>query len=131
MAVALLAALGFGIYMAIVWVPLYADDYSMREAIQSVANSAWRNVADDELKKQLMEKAKRIRVYDRIVDGKQQDLPAIVLLADNIFITRDQEKKEILIQVTYERDFVYPIVGRPRSKTFTPSATASLTPVQW
>ncbi len=127
----LLAGVLGGGYMGFIYVPLWVDNLSLKRIMREEAAMAWRYADDEALRKTIFEKSKQIGGHNEVVQGQQRWVPSVVLLLDDIYINRDNDRKMVTIQVEYDREVVYPWIGRKVTVHFAPVVTDSLEQVTW
>ncbi|HCF62365.1 MAG TPA: hypothetical protein DFS52_30785 [Myxococcales bacterium] len=126
-----LAGLAALVYFGIMYVPPYVEQYEVKQVLREAANQAYRERSDDKLRSFIQTKCKQIGSHYEIRDGEERNLPGIVLLDDNIFVTRDETAQSIILQVEYEKHIYFPFTKKQRLLRFSPSVKGDLTPVQW
>ena len=119
------------VYAGIALVPLVVDNWELKRIMKTAANEAWRQTNDEALRMQVLNQSKNVGGHEEIVEGHKQWLPSVNLLAENIFVTRDQDRKEIVIQVVYDREVVLPWLNKKRTIHFSPVVTESTETVEW
>ena len=128
-----LSLLGSAVYFGVMYLPVYAEVYQMREIIQEVGNKYWRvEMYDvDKMKKELLDRAKEIGATIELVEGREKKLSGIIVLADDIFVTRDDAIHKMIIQVNYDRYIKYPFLDRNTKLKFSPSMKFDTDPTIW
>ena len=126
-------AVGVG-YLGWVWVPLYLDNYAVRQAVKATMNEAIKNRDDAALIQGLCQKIRSIRTVQAVDEaGRTVSLPAVSVDERNVSWSRDADAKPPMLRVTveYEREVVYPFLERTDTKTFVVEDSNDLTPVKW
>lgn len=127
----LLTGLVAGGYLAIVYVPLYVDNYQLKRVMQEAANLAWKQPDDDALRKLILSKSANVGARWVVEEGRDKKIPGFGLLADNIFVTRDEATKTVIVQINYEREIILPIFARKQTLSFNPYVQVSTAEVKW
>jgi hypothetical protein len=128
-----------GGYFAYALVPVYADNYTLKQDLSGIANQAWRKMGKEELQKQVIEKASAIGSHVEIPRG---GLPVTVkglpVGEDEVVVVcTDQAGDcsgdgEVTVAVNYARIVPLPYLkDRFVTLHFSPSAKETLKPVEW
>jgi hypothetical protein len=126
-------AVGVG-YLGWVWVPLYLDNYAVRQALRASMNEAIKNNDDALLVRELCKKIRGVRTVEGIDDfGRRVPMPAVAVDERNVSWSRDLDGRPPMVHVTiqYDREVVYPFLDRVDTKTFVIEDSNDLTPVKW
>jgi hypothetical protein len=126
-----LALVGGVIYFGLMYLPLYVEQYEVKQLLQEIANTAWKEPDDEKLRLAVLEKAKNVGSHYEIRNGQELNIPGIVLLAEDVFVNRDTQAQTIVIQARYTKHVNYPFLKRQKAMTFSPSAKAELGTVKW
>src|SRR5690349_18528302 len=94
----LLAVLVGGGYLAWVWVPLYFDNYAVRQVVADYMNQAIKNRNDAEQRERMLRKIATIARVDGVdASGKPTKVPAIVLDDRSVVWERDDQARTLRI----------------------------------
>lgn len=112
--VLLLALLAGGIYLTIVWAPIYVVHYEVRQTVRDYMNQAIKNRDDAMLVEGLCAKIRTLD-YDTVVgaDGRPQKVPAIDLQPQDVTWERDTTSSPPMVHVRFEytREVRYPYLS--------------------
>jgi hypothetical protein len=127
------AAIGAVIYFAVMYAPVYGEVYEVRSVLQKIANKHFRgsDYDPDKMKLEILQDVKEIGGTTEITEGKPQTLGGIVLLADDVFITRDDSTHTMILQVNYTRYIKYPFIQKNTVLKFSPTVKIDTSPVNW
>jgi len=125
------ALFGAIIYFGVMYVPIYAEYYEVRSMLQVVANKHWRTSEYDheKVKDEILREAKEIGETVEFQEGKPTKLAGLMLLADDVFVNRDDEW--LVLQVKYTRYIKYPFINKNTHLSFTPMVRVSSKVVDW
>ncbi len=121
-------------YLGWVWVPLYLDNYAVRQALTSSMNEAIKNRDDALLVEDLCRKIREIRTVEGVDEaGRKVKMPAVSVEPRNISWTREADANPPMVRVTieYDREVVYPFLNRVETKTFVVEGQNDISPVKW
>src|SRR5690349_14619285 len=115
----LLAVLVGGGYLAWVWVPLYYDNYAVRQVVADYMNQAVKSRDDADLRARLVQSLEQVAVIDGVdAAGRPAKLPAISVDERDIAWDRDDATRTLHVSFGYARQVVYPYLGRTDVKVF-------------
>jgi hypothetical protein len=126
----LIAGIAAGAYFGLMYGPAYFEQIEVKQMLREQANTASR-VPDEALKANILNKAKQIGSHTEIQNGQEMNIPGIVLLDDDVYITRDDTTQMIIIQVSYAKRLDYPFTKKQKEIRFSPSVKESFAPVRW
>jgi hypothetical protein len=126
-----LAALGAGVYFALMYAPPYVESYEVKQMLRDVAATAVHEPSDEKLKRQILERARNIGSHYEIRDGQELRLPGVVLLDDDVVVNRDTSAKTIIIQVRYTKHVNYPFTQAQTEMTFSPAVKGDIAEIKW
>jgi hypothetical protein len=90
----LLVVLAFGIYAALMFVPVYVDNFYVSHAVAIGCNIASKGFSDNKV---------RSEIRDRLRSGGEDAVPSLNLTDDQIVIERDEAGHTVSVQVDYAR----------------------------
>lgn len=117
----LLLAVAGVCYVGWVWVPLHVDHYEVKQVTRDFMNQAVKNRDDALLVEGLSARLATVRVLKGTdEDGAEWEAPAVDVPPNAITWERDTEAKPPTLHVAfeYERDVVYPWLGRTTTTRF-------------
>jgi hypothetical protein len=137
-----LLVLGIAIagYFAVTLVPAFSDNYTARQAIESVVNQGWRRMGKEEIHKQVLEKLSQIGTHlEQPADGAVHEVSGLPVDDDSVVVTCTDERGDcmnqegdISVTVTYNRVIPLPyLTGKTITLHFAPTCKESLKPVNW
>lgn len=99
----MLAAAIAAIYCAVIFLPVWADNFDVKEAVAAAYNTSNRN--DDEKLRELIKKRTAETATHTETDefGYTVEKPGLGLTDEDILIERDTVQNRIKVQVNYER----------------------------
>jgi hypothetical protein len=130
----LLVAAVAAVYLGWVWVPLYLDNYAVKQTLRVVMNEAIKDHDDAALVQRLCQKIRSIRTVESVDEaGRKVQTPVVAIDEHQVSWTRDPDGNPPMLRVTieYERQVVYPFVDRTDTTTFVVEGSNDLTPVKW
>ncbi len=125
-----LAGIVAAIYFGAMYVPVYYEQYEVKAVLREAGNMAYTEQNDETIRAFISGKLKTIGSHYEIKDGQEYNLPGIVVLDDDIFVTRDPGKS-IVLQVQYQKVINYPFTKKQKTLYFSPSVKADITAVKW
>ncbi len=130
----LIAAVTAGGYLGWVWLPLYFENYTVKQVVRDYMNQAIKDRDDATLRRNMVLK---IRSLDHVemVDyrGERVSVPAIPLEEPQVEWERNDNPPPGTLRVAfaYERRVVYPILDRTDVKVFEVDLTGDLARADW
>ncbi len=127
------AAVG-GAYLGWVWLPLWFDHYAVRQTIRAYSNEAIKNPDDAYLVHQMVEKIRALRTETGVdATGQRIAVPAVVVDERAVTWQRNPTASPPTLRVAfeYERQVVYPFIGKTVVKTFTVDETNDISRADW
>ena len=130
----LVAAVTTGGYLGWVWLPLYFENYTVKQVVRDYMNQAIKDRDDATLRRNMVLK---IRSLDHVetVDyrGERVSVPAISLEEPQVEWERNETTAPATLRVAfaYERRVVYPILDRTDVKVFEVDLTGDLARADW
>ena len=119
-------------YLGWVWVPLYLDNYAVKQAVKATMNQAIKNPDDAALVRGLCQKIRGIRMVDGVDNlGRTVPVPAVAVDEQQVSWTRDTDARMVKVTIEYEREVVYPFIDRTTTKTFVIEDSSDISPVKW
>jgi hypothetical protein len=112
-------------------VPAYAENYEVKGVLREAVNEAVRKTDDDVIRTFIINKCKQVGSHYEIRDGQEMTLPGVVLLDEDVFVNRDTEAKQILLQVEYDQHLYFPFTKKEHVIHFSPSVKGDISPVTW
>ena len=111
----MVAAVVSVVYLAWVFVPIYVDDYTIITAMHTAANSAYARRTENEVDRMLMNGFARANLQNEsfAADGSVIKRP-VDYSSDNWTITLLDEPPQVTIDLTYDREIVFPILKKER-----------------
>lgn len=126
-----LALVAVAVYFGIMYVPPYFEAYEVKQVLREAANMGWREPDDEKIRDFILNKCKQIGSHYEIREGQEITVPGVVLLNDDVFVTRNEQAKSIVLQVRYSKHINYPFTARQKTLNFSPSVKGDTTPVKW
>jgi hypothetical protein len=130
----LLAAVATGIYLLVVWVPVWVIHYEVRQVVRDHANQAVKNADDADLKERMLAK---LRSLDAVTvvgpDGRDRSVPTVDPRPQEVVWERDDRGASRTLHVAFEypRDVHYPIVDRWQDVTMRVDLTMDISRPDW
>ena len=130
----LLAVVGGGSYLGWVWVPVYFDDYAVKQVVRDYMNQAIKNPDDDALRRNMVQKIRLLRDRDAVDEyGRPVRVPCVPLEERDVTWERDNRSQPPMLRVSFEyaREVAYPWLDRTATKTFAVDLSNDLTVPEW
>lgn len=130
----LLVAVVAGAYLAWVWVPVYFENYAVKQTVRDYMNQAIKNHDDARLVANMVAKIRSLSDVEGVDEwGRPALVPAVPLLEGDVSWVRDTTVDPPVLRVSfdYARDVTYPVLERRAVKVFTVSLENTLTVPNW
>lgn len=130
----LLVAVVAGAYLAWVWVPVYFENYAVKQVVRDYMNQAIKNRDDATLVRNMVQKIRALSQREGIDEwGRPALVPAVPLLEGDVSWVRDSTLSPPVLRVSFEyaREVTYPILERPATKVFAVSLENVLVVPDW
>ncbi len=130
----ILALVVGGSYLAVVWWPVYVENYMVKQTVRDYMNQAVKNHNDDELRRNMVLK---IRSLDQRIAmdalGRPVKVPTVQLEEGDVVWERDTRSQPPMLRVSFEyaREVAYPILDRTTTKVFVVDLSNELTLADW
>ncbi len=130
----ILALVAGGAYLAVVWGPVYVENYEVKQTVRDYMNQAVKNRNDDELRRNMVLK---IRSLDQRVTvdayGRKESVPTVLLDERDVTWERDTRSQPPMLRVSFEyaREVAYPILDRTTTKVFVVDLSNELIVPDW
>jgi hypothetical protein len=130
----LLAAVAAGIYLLVVWVPVWVIHYEVRQVVRDHGNQAVKNPDDAELKERMLAK---LRSLDSVTvvgeDGRAQRVPTVDVRPQELVWEREDRGAFPTLHVAFEypREVHYPFVDRWQEVTMRVDLTMDISRPDW
>ena len=119
-------------YLGWVWVPLWFDQYTVKQVVTDYGNQAVKNHDDDRLVHDMVAKIQSLSQVDGVdAAGQPVKVPAIPLDERAVTWERDEATRSLHVAFEYERRVVYPLLGRTDVAVFTFDRTFDLNLANW
>ena len=123
-----------GSYLAWVWVPIYFDDYAVKQVVRDYMNQAVRNGDDDALRRNMVQKIRLLRDQEALDEyGRTVRVPCVPLDERDVTWERDSRSQPPMLRVSfeYEREVEYPWLDRTATKVFAVDLTNEMVVPNW
>lgn len=123
-----------GAYLAWVWVPIYFENYAVKQVVRDYMNQAIKNTNDATLVRNMVHKIRSLSQEPGVDEwGRPALVPAVPLLEQDVSWARDATSAPPMLRVSfaYERAVTYPILERRATKVFQVDLTNELTVPDW
>jgi hypothetical protein len=130
----LVVAVGVGGYLVWVWLPVYSENYAVKQVVHDHMNQAVKNRDDDALRRNMVAKLRSLAEVDGLdAYGRPVRLPAVAVEEQDVVWDRDAESQPPMLRVSFEytREVVLPILDRTASKVFVVEEENDLTRPDW
>lgn len=132
MSVLLLLAVAGGGYLGWVWLPLWFDNYTVKQVVADYGNQAVKNHDDAQLLHDMVAKVRSLASVDGVdAAGRRVKLPAISLEEQAVSWKRDESTRSLHVAFEYERNVVYPLIDRTDVAVFAIDKTYDLNLADW
>lgn len=112
----LFAAIAGAVYMAVMVVPFYVDNFDVKEAVAVAHNLAGRNNPDAILRSTIRQRTSQMgNHWERDQFDRAYLAPGLGLTDDQIFIERSEVTQNVRIEVRYDRV----VRLKPTDRTYT------------
>ncbi|HYO57375.1 hypothetical protein [Archangium sp.] len=92
------------IYVGVIFVPFYVDNFAVKEAVTAAYNMAAQTTDDDSLRNTILERTSRMgNHWERDEHDRDILVPGLGLTAEQITIERSDVTPNVRIQVDYSR----------------------------
>lgn len=130
----MLAGVAAGAYVAWVWVPVYAENYAVKQVVHDYMNQAVKNRDDEALRRQMVAKLRslaKVEVPD--ANGERVSVPAVELEEGDVLWERDASSQPPMLRVSFEytREVPLPLLDRTAMKVFLVEEQNDLTIPDW
>ncbi len=123
-----------GAYLAWVWVPVYYENYAVRQVVRDYMNQAIKNPNDARLRTAMVLKIRSLAEVEGLDRwGQVARLPAVPLEERDVTWDRDTRTQPPMLHVAFDyvREVNLPLLDRVVSKQFTVDLTSDLTVPNW
>lgn len=130
----LLVGLGAGGYLAWVWVPVYAENYAVKQVVRDYQNQAIKNYDDDGLRHNMVLKIRSIAQREVLDEyGRPQRVPAVALEDRDVSWERDTRSQPPMLRVSFEyaREVELPGLNRVATKIFVVDLSNEIAAPDW
>ncbi len=130
----MLAALAAGAYAAWVWVPVYAENYAVKQVVHDFMNQAVKNRDDEALRRQMVARLRSLADVELVdADGQVVSVPAVELEEGDVLWERDAGSQPPMLRVSFEytREVPLPLLDRTAMKVFVVEEQNDLTIPDW
>jgi hypothetical protein len=130
----LLVAVAVGGYLGWVWLPIYVENYAVKQVVHDHMNQAVKNPDDDGLRRNMVAKLRSLAQVDTLdAYGRPVRLPAVGVEERDVVWERDAESQPPMLRVSFEytREVLLPILDRTASKVFVVEEQNDLTQPDW
>jgi hypothetical protein len=121
-------------YLLWVWVPIYFDNYTVKQIARDYMNQAVKNTDDAQLRANMVAKIRALVQTDAVdAAGRTIRVPAIDLEERDVTWERDTRGQPPMLRVSFEysRDVVLPLLDRTTTKVFVVDLSNDLTRPDW
>ena len=130
----LLVAAVAAAYLAWVWVPVYFENYAVKQTVRDYMNQAIKNHDDATLVKNMVLKIRSLSKREGVDEwGRPALVPAVPLLEGDVSWVRDTTVTPAVLRVSFEyaRDVTYPVLERTGVKVFYVSLENEMVVPDW
>ncbi len=130
----LLAAVVAGGYLGWVWIPVYFENYAVKQVVRDYMNQAVKNQDDDALRRNMVLKLRSLaEVEGADAWGRRVRLPAVAVEEGAVAWERDTGSQPPMLRVSFEysREVVLPLLDRTATKVFVIEERNDLTAPNW
>jgi hypothetical protein len=123
-----------GAYLAWVWLPVYAENYAVKQVVHDYMNQAVKNRDDDGLRRKMVAKLRSLAQVDVLDgDGLPVSVPAVELEEGDVLWERDAASQPPMLRVSFEytREVALPLLDRTAFKVFVVEEQNDLTIPDW
>jgi hypothetical protein len=123
-----------GAYLAWVWVPVYYENYAVKQVVRDYMNQAIKNPNDEGLRSNMVLKIRSLAEVEGVDRwGRPARLPAVPLEDRDVRWERDTRSQPVMLHVSFDyvREVNLPLLDRVVSKTFSVDLTSDLTIPNW
>jgi hypothetical protein len=129
----LVVVLGGG-YLAWVWVPVYFENYAVKQVVRDYMNQAIKDRDDERLRHNMVLKIRSLSQVDGVdAYGQPVRVPAVALEDRDVTWERDSASQPPMLRVSFEyaREVAYPVLDRTSTKVFVVDLWNDLTIPDW
>ncbi len=130
----LLAAVAAGAYLAWVWVPIYVENYAVKQVVRDYMNQAVKNPDDEGLRLNMVAKIRTLSQVNGVdAYGRAVKVPAVGVNEREVVWERDRQSQPPMLRVAfdYTREVTFPIVDRTVTKVFAVEISSDLSLPDW
>src|SRR5512133_3929803 len=130
----LVAAVAAGAYLGTVWIPVYTENYAVKQVVRDYMNQAVKNPDDDGLRRNMVAKLRSLAEVDGVdAWGRPVRVPAVQVEEGAVTWARDAGSQPPMLRVSfaYTREVVLPLLDRMAAKTFVIEEQNDLTAPNW
>ncbi len=127
----MLAGVAAAAYLAWVWVPVYVENYEVKQVVRQFANEAVKNRDDAQLVQRMVDRIRRVRQVESMgPDGRPARRPSIDLDVKDVTWER-VEPASLRVAFAYQREVVYPFLDRRDERVLTVDLTLDVSAPDW
>jgi len=130
----LLVLLAGGGYLGFVWLPVYFENYAVKQVVRDYMNQAIKNTDDELLRRNMVLKIRSLAQRDGFdAAGRPTRVPTVGIDDRQVVWERDAASQPPMLRVAfeYEREVELPWLERTTTKVFTVDLTNDLTRPDW
>lgn len=130
----LVAVLAGACYLGWVWGPVYVQLLAVKQVVRDTMNQAIKNRDDDGLRRNMVHKIRGLEQVESVdAAGRPVRVPALAVDEREIVWERNEAAQPPTLHVAfaYEREVVYPFLGRTDVRAFEIDLTGDLAMANW
>ncbi len=130
----LLAAVAGAAYLAVMWGPIYFENYAVKQVVRDYMNQAVKNRDDELLRHNMVAKIRSLSQVDGVDGyGRAVKVPAVAIEEREVSWQRDSQSQPPMLRVSfdYSREVPYPMIDRTTVKVFAVDLSNDLSLPDW
>lgn len=128
----LVLLIGAAAYLGYVYLPLYSAHFDIRQSVREAAAASYRDPRETVVLNHVLKVARGLEMKDTLLrDDGTIETKKTPFGEENVKVSFSDSPREVTVEVTYERQFVLPVLKKQRSKEFTLVHTLDLSQVDW
>ncbi len=123
-----------GGYLAVVWLPVYYENYAVKQVVRDYMNQAIKNNDDEGLRHLMVLKIRSLDQRPGVDEfGRPVVLPTVALDERDVSWERDVRSQPPMLRVSFEyaREVDYPWLNRTATKVFAVDLSNELVVADW
>lgn len=120
-------------YFSWVYMPLWVDYYSMRQAVHLGCNAAYSNRTQDAVAKAILNGFEKANIQNEEISADGSIIRRPMEYSSALFEVEivDTTPRSVTVDLAYEQEIVLPFIKKPRTVRWSYSHTEDLSPIKY